>query len=46
MLSSLILSLAMSAAPVEVNITEYNVEEAGTRRDLSLIHISEPTRPY
>jgi hypothetical protein len=32
MLSSLILSLAMSTTPAEMNVNDFNIEEAGTRR--------------
>jgi hypothetical protein len=32
MLSSLILSLVMSAAPIDTNINNINIEEAGTRK--------------
>lgn len=32
MLSSLILSLVMSATPADVNTNDFNIEEAGTRK--------------
>ena len=35
-----------AAASVALNLAEGNGSTKGTRKALSLIHISEPTRPY